>query len=179
MNNNQESKNSNMAQDMQDRYGNKISSPEMSLDYNEEESDFYKAVIEFYGIDTNGPSYEGRVYVNNPNADGNTLMDESSGYVGSYHIFGHDGCWGDEGHCDMPQYRPYDSRTHSHADPVYTAIDATKLIKKYVKSKSNIIITVVPVIFGGQRMSDAKDVVKCERIRITCYENPAKLKNSA
>jgi hypothetical protein len=168
-----------MKQSMEDKYGNKMSTPELSLEYNEEENDFYQAVIEIYGLDTNGPSYEGRVYVNNPKADGKTPLDESAGYVGSFDIFGHDGCWGDEGHCDVLPDRPYDSRIHSHTDPVYKSIRATKAIKKCVKSKSKITITIVPKIFGGQRMSDAKDVVKCERVRITCYENPAKLRNSA
>ena len=169
MNNNHESKKSNRKQSMEDKYGNTLSTPKLSLEYDEEENDFYQAVIEIYGLDTNGPSYEGRVYVNNPKADRNTPLKESSGYVGSYDIFGHDGCWGDEGHCDVLPDRPYDSRIHSHTDPVYKSIRATKAIKKCVKSKTNITITIVPRILGGQRMSDAKDVVKCERVRITCY----------
>lgn len=89
----------------------------MSLEYNTDENDFYQAIIEFYGVDTNGPSYVGRVFVNNPNADENTL-DESSGYVGSYSVFGHDGCCGDEGHCEPTPNRAYDSRVHRHVDPV-------------------------------------------------------------
>jgi hypothetical protein len=164
--------------DIKDRYGNSLSTPEMILEYNDRENDFYQALIEFYGVDTNGPTYEGRVYVNNPNADGKTPLDESSGYVGSYYVFGHDGCWGDEGHCHVLPNRTYDSRTHSHTDPVYKAVDATKAIKKCVKANTNIVVTVVPKVRGGQKMSNTKEVVRCERIRLTCYENPAKSKKS-
>ena len=164
---------------MKDRYGKKLISPKMSLEYNGDENDFYQAIIEFYGIDVRGPSYEGRVYVNNRDADQNTPLDESSGYVGSYHIFGHDGCWGDEGHCEPLPYRTYDSRVHSHVAPQYKSLDATEAIRKCVRSKSKITVTVVPKIRGGQRMSDVKDVISCQRIRVTCYENPAKLKKSA
>lgn len=178
-NNNHKVKNSNKNLKMQDTYGNKMSTPDMILEYNDKENDFYQAVIEFYGVDTNGPTYEGRVYVNNPDADGNTPLKESSGYVGSYHVFGHDGCWGDEGHCHPLPNRAYDSRGHSHTSPVYKSVDATKAIRKCAKSNTNIIVTVVPKILGGQRMSDAKEVVSCERIRVTCYEDPAKFKKKS
>ena len=164
---------------MKDNFGNKLISPEMSLEYSSDENEFYQAVIEFYGIDVTGPSYEGRVYVNNTDADKNTPLVESSGYVGSYHIFGHDGCWGDEGHCEPVKYRTYDSRVHSHVAPQYKFVDATKAIKKCVRSNSNFTVTVVPKIRRGQRMSGVKEVVKCDRIRVTCYENPAELKRSA
>lgn len=174
MNKNHKVNDSNKEQKMQDNYGNNLSTPEIILEYDDKDNDFYQAVIEFYGVDTNGPTYEGRVYVNNPDADGNTPLDESSGYVGSYYIFGHDGCWGDEGHCHILPNRAYDSRSHSHTDRVYKSVDATKAIKECVKSNVNITVTVVPKIRGGQKMSDTKEVVRCERIRLTCYENPAK-----
>lgn len=163
---------------MVDKSVKKLISPKMSLSYHGEENDFYQAVIEFYGIDVRGPSYEGRVYVNNQDADENTPLDSSSGYVGSFYIFGHDGCWGDEGHCEPLPYRTYDSRVHSHVAPQYKFVDATEAIRKCVKSNSTITVTVVPIISEGSRMSNVKDVISCQRIRVTCYENPAKLKNS-
>ena len=117
--------------------------------------------------------------MNNPDANEKTPLDESSGYVGSYSIFGHDGCWGDEGHCEPVPNRTYDSRLHSHVDPVYKSVNATKVLKKYAGSKSKFTITIIPKIGGDQRMSDAKDVIRCQRIRVTCYENPAELRKSA
>src|SRR5439155_390785 len=54
----------------------------------------YRADIEFHNVDHAGASYEGRVYLNNQNADENTGYDDPS-YAGSYHIFGHGGCLGD------------------------------------------------------------------------------------
>jgi hypothetical protein len=179
MNNNLKNKDSNRKGSMKDKYGNKFTSPEMYLEYNEDENEFYQGIIEFYGLDCTGPSYEGRVYVNNPNADENTPMDEKSGYVGSYCIFGNDGCWGDKGHCEAKLQRKYDSRVHSHITPQYKFVDATKVLKKCAKSKSKFTVTVVPQIGRDQNMSDTKDVVKCQRIRATCYENPAELKKSA
>jgi len=161
---------------MKDRFGNNFLSPEMSLNFNKDENDFYSAVIEFYGVDTSGPTYEGRVFLNNRGANGNTLLDESNGYVGSFHIFGHDGCWGDEGHCEPPIRGIYDSRLHVSSTPAYKYIDITKAIKKLINSgsHSNFTVTIVPKIARDQRMSDAKDVVRIHRIRINCYENASR-----
>ena len=162
---------------MKDKFGNKLTSPEMSLNFNQNENDFYSAVIEFYGIDTSGPSYEGRVFLNNPDADENASLNEANGYVGSYHIFGHDGCWGDQEHCEPPSRDVYDSRLHTSLTPAYKYVDATNAIKKVIKSRSKpkYTVTIVPRIAGDQRMSDAKDVVHIDRIRINCYENALKL----
>ncbi|MGC2574827.1 MAG: hypothetical protein WA364_25200 [Candidatus Nitrosopolaris sp.] len=176
MNNNPRNKDSDRKGSMKDSYGNKFTSPEMYLEYNADENEFYQGLIEFYGVDIIGPSYEGRVYVNNPNADENTPTDEKNGYVGSYYVFGNDGCWGDKGHCEVKVQREYDSRIHSHITPQYMFVDATKVLKKCAKSKSKFTVSVVPRIYSDQRMSDAKDVVKFQRIRVTCYENPAVLK---
>lgn len=179
MNNKLQHKNDERGDGMEDKFGNKLTTPEMSLMYDRNENEFYKAIIEFYGVDTNGPSYEGRVFLNNPRADENTPLNESNGYVGSYNVFGHDGCWGDEGHCEPAPFRTYDSRIHSHVDPVYKSVEATKLLKKYARTRSKFTITVVPRIGSGQRLSDAKDVLKYKRIRVTCYENPAELSKAA
>lgn len=54
----------------------------------------------FYGIDPSRPSYEAHVFVNNRDADLDTTRDLYHGYVGSFTIFGHGRCAGDEGHCD-------------------------------------------------------------------------------
>lgn len=178
MNNNPRSKDSDRKGSMKDSYGNKFTSPEMYLEYNTNQNEFYQGVIEFYGVDITGPSYEGRVYVNNPNADENTPTDEKNGYVGSYYVFGNNGCWGDKGHCEVKVRREYDSRTYSHIRPQYMSVDATKVLKKCAISKSKFTVTVIPRIGRDQRMSDAKDVVKFQRIRVTCYENPAVLKKS-
>jgi hypothetical protein len=158
--------------------GNIFTSPGIRMYYNREENEFYKAVIEFYGVDVSGPSYEGRVFLNNHKANGNTSLNEKSGYIGSYYIFGHNGCFGDEGHCEIPSRRTYDSRSKSDVTPCYKSLDATKVIKKLIESKDEIIVTIVPLVVTGGRMGDAKDVVHIDRIRISCYENYLKLTKS-
>src|SRR6266480_3079079 len=55
--------------------------------------EYVRADLEFIGVDHSGASYEGRVYLNNANADANTQPTEMNGYAGSFYIFGHGGCF--------------------------------------------------------------------------------------
>ena len=62
--------------------------------------------LEIGGIKHTGSSYEGLVYVNNPDAALATGADPTAGYVGSFHVFGHGGCFGASGHCEAPARAP-------------------------------------------------------------------------
>ncbi len=67
--------------------------------------------VELGGVDQAVPSYEGRLFLNNPEADRETIRDEDSGYLGSFFVFGKVQCWGeDEGHCDPASDRRFDRR---------------------------------------------------------------------
>lgn len=43
----------------------------------------------FGGIDQAGPSFEGRVFLNNPDADERTAPTRESGYLGAFHVYGY------------------------------------------------------------------------------------------
>jgi hypothetical protein len=47
-------------------------------------------------------SYDVRLFLNNPTATVSTPRTAEHGYAGRFTIFGHGGCYGDEGHCDIP-----------------------------------------------------------------------------
>src|SRR5690349_15704018 len=63
---------------------------------------FTRADVVFTGVDHSGPSYEVRLYFNNVRADAATPRTPEEGYAGRFHVFGHGGCYGDVGHCDVP-----------------------------------------------------------------------------
>ena len=157
------------------KVGNTFSSPPIKLNWIKEETEFYRADIEFFGIDISGPSYEGRVFLNNSIADENTGLNLENGYAGSYYIFGHGGCYGDVGHCDIKPRRTFDSRTEHDLTPAYKSMIATEAIKKILKTTKEIVISVVPITARSARMSNAKDIVHIDKIRISCYENYSKL----
>jgi hypothetical protein len=47
------------------------------------------AELVFTGIEQAGPSFEGRVFLNNPDADDGTARVPETGYAGSYHVYGY------------------------------------------------------------------------------------------
>lgn len=104
-----------------------------------------RADIEFHNVDHAGASYEGRVYLNNPDADEHTGYDDPS-YAGSYHIFGHGGCLGDPGHCDVKPRRTYDPRPAHPLTPAKKVVIATDAVRQTINQASEATVTVVPII---------------------------------
>lgn len=104
-----------------------------------------RADIQFHGVDHAGASYEGRVYLNKPDADEGTGYGDPS-YAGSYHVFGHGGCLGDPGHCDVEPRRPYDPR------PAHPLTKATKVVRvnerarELIQREDQVTVTVVPIV---------------------------------
>lgn len=153
--------------------GNILTYPGIKI--NRSRDSYYKVDLEFYGLDHSGPSYEGRVFINNPRANEKTKLNVNSGYAGSYHIFGHGGCFGDIGHCDVTSRRFYDHRSQHPLTPAFKGIDITKIFNRVIRNNKELVITIVPIMSVGGRLSDMKDVVKLKRIRINTYENITKV----
>ena len=101
--------------------------------------------IEFHNVDHAGASYEGRVYLNNPDADENTGYKDET-YAGSYHIFGHGGCLGDEGHCEVKERRPFDPRAAHPLTPAKKVVVARPPVKAAIEASDEVTITVVPIV---------------------------------
>jgi tyrosinase len=67
---------------------------------------FTRADLLVFGVDHRDRSYEVRVFFNNPEAGPDTPRDREQGYAGRFVVFGHGGCYGDLGHCEVPTERP-------------------------------------------------------------------------
>lgn len=146
-------------------------SKEIEFDISKLEKEFYRADIEIYDVDHSGPSYEGRVFLNNTKANHKTELTLENGYVGSYHIFGHGGCLGDTGHCDVPSgRRDYDHRPSHHLRPQYKRIIITDALKKIGENTTKFIITIVPYLYGEPSGGKSLDVIKFGKIGIITYD---------
>jgi tyrosinase len=109
------------------------------------DTNVYRADIEFYDVDHAGASYEGRVYLNNPDANADTGYDDPS-YAGSYHIFGHGGCLGDPGHCEVKPRRQYDPRPAHPLTKAKKVVIATDKVKAAIERDGQVTIYVVPIV---------------------------------
>jgi tyrosinase len=127
---------------------------------------YFRADLVFYDVDHSGPSYEARVFINAPEANLDTPRDDPH-FAGSFCIFGHGGCFGDVGHCDIPTERdPFDLRPPHQLIPAHKTVVVTDAFKRLVKPEDDqLTVTVVACVPGA----DKHDVLKFERVRLLTY----------
>jgi hypothetical protein len=110
---------------------------------------YHRADLIFDGVDHSGASYALRVFFNNPAATASTALSADDGYAGSVYVFGHGGCFGDEGHCEVPVARgPFDLRPPHQLIPAKMWIEVTDAVRRVAQGAESLVITVVPVIPG-------------------------------
>lgn len=130
------------------------------------ERPFSRADLIFYGLDHSGPSFEAQVFLD-PRGVGREAGAEHRAYVGSFFVFGHGGCFGDVGHCDIPSQRdPFDLRPPHQLEPatrIVTVTDALRaLLERQVEAAK---VTVIARTAGTK----PADVLAFETVRLATY----------
>ncbi len=111
---------------------------------------YRRADLVFDGVDHSGHSYALRVFFNNPDATADTSLSAENGYAGSVYVFGHGGCFGDEGHCEVPAgRRPFDLRPPHQLTPAKMWIEVTAAVRQAAQREDGLVISVVPVLPGA------------------------------
>jgi hypothetical protein len=128
--------------------------------FSKNERPFNRADLLFSGVNHSGLSYEVRVFLNNPDATSETPRDVAHGYAGRYSIFGHGGCFGDEGHCDVPPPHadPTDLRPPHQLTPQMTTVTITEALQHVLAEDRNGLrtVTLVPVSKAPRQADRAK-----------------------
>jgi hypothetical protein len=151
----------------------KFTSQSISIGENYRNTPFYRADIIFEGIDHSGISYEGRVFLNNPNADETTPTTPENGYSKSFFIFGHGRCFGDIGHCDLRTgTRPYDKRSQHPLTPLNIRVTVTDALKQIVQNVNELTVTVVPVVHAPDDSLEMDNCLKFKQINLEIYGLP-------
>jgi tyrosinase len=130
------------------------------------EEPFTRADLIFYGLDHSLDSYEGRVFLNAPDADAGSPR-EGDTYAGSFWIFGHGGCFGDVGHCDVPvRDDPFDLRPPHQLTPATRTVTVSESLKRLLAAgQTEATVTVV-----AHTAEDAPDeVLAFEKVRLATY----------
>jgi tyrosinase len=132
---------------------------------------YSRADIELEGLDHGGSSYEGRVYVNNPEADHDTEPSAENGYAGSYYVFGHGGCYGDQGHCDVLPRSPYDPRPPHGLSPTRKVVVATDAIRQVAAKGEPLTVTVVPVVLSTtDKVPEDEELPNFQAVSVIAYQ---------
>jgi tyrosinase len=142
--------------------------------------EFSRADLQFRGVDHSGPSFEARIYLDNPAAAAGTGQDPATGYAGSFHVFGHGGCFGEVGHCDIPQgpHSPYDHRFPHQLTPQFKTVIITDALRAVMtaSTRKTLTVTVVPIV-PDKRVSRANtkhDPLRFDSVSLITYEDPAR-----
>jgi tyrosinase len=130
-----------------------------------------RADLEISGIYHGESSYEGRIFLNNPKATAQTPKTARSGYAGSFHIFGHGGCLGDPGHCEVNEHnrQAYDYRYPHPLTPARKRVNVTKALQEAARRGKTVTVTVVPVVTAANRLCDTVNVFRCENMQFVTY----------
>ena len=108
---------------------------------------FHRADLVFLGLEHAGPSVEVRIFFSAPDADASTPTTAEAGFAGFFSIFAHGGCFGDEGHCDMPERRPTDLRPPYALTPFSKHVTVTEAVRRLIADGvHDVSVTIVPVL---------------------------------
>ena len=109
--------------------------------------EIYRADLTFYGLDHSGPSYEARVFLDLAEASAETPLDDPH-YAGSFAVFGHGGCFGEEGHCQVrPPVTTFDRRPPHQLVPAVRVLTCTEPVKRLIaEGRGTVRVTVVAVV---------------------------------
>lgn len=127
---------------------------------------FARADLIFYGLDHSGSSFEARVFMD-PRGVSKDADSTHRAYAGRFFIFGHGGCFGDVGHCDLPaDPDPFDLRPSHQLEPatrIVTVTDAVRgLLDRGVEAAK---VTVVARTEGRA----PNDVLAFDTVRLATY----------
>jgi hypothetical protein len=135
---------------------------------------YYRADLEFHGVDHSKASFEGRLFINNPDAGPDTPTDDDS-YAGSFWIFGHGGCAGEEGHCEpAAERRAFDFRPEHQLTTVSKRIMITDKLQALVQPGQDFTVRIVPYI--RPELAEplpanlVTDILQLDRVDLLAYQ---------
>jgi tyrosinase len=137
----------------------------------EAEGEYYsQADLIFYEVNPTGDSYYGLVFLNAPDADHTTPVEENDHFAGWFTVFGHGGCFGDdESHCapSPPQALGAEFRVPLGIPRQTKTVTITEPLRR-LASGDSFTVTVVAVVPGddGQR---ARNVLEFGGLRLVTY----------
>jgi tyrosinase len=142
---------------------------------------YARADLQLLGLRHSGPSFEGRIFLNNPNANVDTPPTEAEGYAGCFFIFGHGGCFGSQGHCHLPERRSTDPRPPHSLTPMTKAVEITRALRRHVTNEGAFTVTVVADPFRPAVPDDGEEylqefacdydnVLRFDELRVVTYD---------
>jgi tyrosinase len=113
------------------------------------------------------------VFFDLPEATADTPLDDPH-YAGSFAVFGHGGCFGEEGHCQVrPPVTTFDRRPPHQLVPAVRILTCTEPIKRLIAAgQAAVTVTVVAVVRESPLAdpSATDELQQCDQVALHTYE---------
>jgi hypothetical protein len=104
---------------------------------------FTRADLELYGINHFRPSFTVWVFLNDPKVTERNADPERPSFAGSFSIFGHQRCVGDEGHCEVHEHaRRFDDRPSHPLTRAFKRVIVTEALRRCIDAEGRGTVTV-------------------------------------
>ena len=91
--------------------------------------------LALYDVDHSAGTFEARVFLGAPRNLKRDAGDDHPAFAGSFYVFGHDRCPGEEGHCHVPTGRdPFDLRLPHHLEPTLALVTVTAAVERLLSA---------------------------------------------
>jgi hypothetical protein len=132
---------------------------------------YKRADVVFHEVDQAVPSYEARIFVDNPEADAQTAPTEDNRYLGSFFVFGKFECWGEEGHCDEPVRTKFDRRRNPTRYAKFRVRTRDGALAKLAAGRDELTLNIVAVLpkHPDYESVDPADALRFSRVSIVTY----------
>jgi hypothetical protein len=136
---------------------------------------FSRADLEFRGVDHSGPSYEARIFLDNPRANESTAAEADRGYAGSFYVFGHGGCFGELGHCDVTAEPRgiYDRRLPHPLTPLFKTVIVTDALRRALETGEGETFSVTVAAVVPEQQGVDGDPLRFESVSLILYQDPS------
>jgi hypothetical protein len=147
----------------------RFDSPPIPLSSAIRAGEFDSAQLVFYDVDHSGRSFEAAVFLATEGANAETPLDPEHGFAGSFVIFGHGGCVGDVGHCEVPTEPKdaFDSRPPHALTPQTKTVDIGEALRR-VHDAEHLQVSVLAIVPGDDR-AELADVLRFSAMRLLTY----------
>lgn len=138
-----------------------------ALELPDPEHSFDRIDLVFYGVDHSSATYEARIFIGAPRGLRREAGPDHPAYAGSFYVFGHDRCYGEEGHCHVPEERdPFDLRLPHHLEPETEIVTVTAAVERLLAGGKR--KAAVDVIARGTE-GEATKALEFSRLRLLTY----------
>jgi tyrosinase len=125
-----------------------------------------RADLEFEGVEHDGASFVLHVFLNNPDADESTPRAPGQRYAGYLTVFAHGDCWGDVGHCDIPEpVSAFDRRPPHPLIPFDVTLEITEALTALPDGTGQVTVTVLAFNKAG----DTEGVLRFKQLTLLTY----------